>query len=157
MTNPYNVAAMPQGNYPAQVNYQDYQQPVPVSRGITTGDIVKSATAGMLVGGGVGYWKYRLPVKDGKVSDEFVKQAYEKYVDSCSDNKKTIVKELKKLLKGIDKAKSPEDLKKLLTDNKTASEHIYLTFPIEDVKKNINADNINTYKSKIGDISLNIH
>lgn len=108
MTNPYGMSAYPQ------------QQYYPVQNEKSGNKTLALMTAGFIGGGAVGYYKNRFPIgKDGVVSDSFAKEVFEKNLSkNCSDQTKTYFKQLKNVLKKIDKISTPEGFKKLVSDNK---------------------------------------
>ena len=108
MTNPYGMSAYPQQQYYPVQNEKSGNKTLPLM------------TAGFIGGGAVGYYKNRFPIgKDGVVSDSFAKEVFEKNLSkNCSDQTKTYFKQLKNVLKKIDKISTPEGFKKLVSDNK---------------------------------------
>lgn len=79
-------------------------------------------TLGFLGGGTAGYFSGRQAIgKDGKISDTFAKQVYEK-ISKIDANDKELYKQLNNILKKIDGVKDIEGLKKLFEKNKNAAE-----------------------------------
>lgn len=141
MTNPYSMqpnpytTAYPQQNYPYQEaafpEYTPYPASYPAQKksGPSTFGMM---TLGALGGGTVGFLKNRHPVgKDGTVSDTFAKEVFEKNLKNRPESSQKFFKQLKEVLKKIDKTDSPEGFKNLLKANKEI---------IEEQCKGISAD-----------------
>ena len=70
-------------------------------------------TLGALGGGTAGYFRNRYPVgKDGVVSDSFAREVFDKNLNkNTSSDVKKYFKQLKEVLKKIDKVKTPEEFR----------------------------------------------
>ena len=62
--------------------------------------------------------------KSGEVVDSFAKEAYGKYINKNNDTAKKVYEQGLKVLDEIKKAKSPEDLKTLLNNNKELADEV---------------------------------
>ena len=113
MTNPYSI-----NNYQGQMYpQQTYSMQSQNKSGVSTVGIM---ALGGVVGGGIGYFKNRYPIgSDGAVSDTFAREVFDKNLKkNTSSSAQNYFKQLKTVLKKIDKVKSPEDFKKLIKANK---------------------------------------
>lgn len=146
MTNPYAMG----GVYPNQGVYpQDYS---PIYQKKSNGlPVLGIATVGGLGAGVVGYMKNRLPVsKDGVVSDSFARAAFDKHIDkNLSNDGKEFFKQVKNIMDKIDSIKTPEQLKKLLKENKAISESKLNGFSLDTLLETVNADNIKSKKETL--------
>lgn len=100
-------------------------------------------TLGALGGGTVGYLKAMKEQKEGKFSDSFAKEVYEK-VAKIDSGDKTLYKQLNKILKKLDSVKDAEGLRKLFKNNKEGAETLCkgMGSTIDGVLNMISADNI---------------
>ena len=113
MTNPYYMNSYQGQMYPQQA-YSPQRQG---NGGVST---VGMMAVGGVAGGSVGYLKNRYPIgSDGQVSDSFTREVFDKNLKkNTSPEAQNYFKQLKTVLKKIDKVKSPEDFKKLIKANK---------------------------------------
>lgn len=113
MTNPYYMNSYQGQMYPQQA-YSSQRQG---NGGVST---VGMMAVGGVAGGSVGYLKNRYPIgSDGQVSDSFTREVFDKNLKkNTSPEAQNYFKQLKTVLKKIDKVKSPEDFKKLIKANK---------------------------------------
>ena len=113
MTNPYYMNSYQGQMYPQQA-YSSQRQG---NGGVST---VGMMAVGGVAGGSVGYLKNRYPIgSDGQVSDSFTREVFDKNLKkNTSSEAQNYFKQLKTVLKKIDKVKSPEDFKKLIKENK---------------------------------------
>ena len=113
MTNPYYMNSYQGQMYPQQA-YSSQRQG---NGGVSTVGIM---AVGGVAGGSVGYLKNRYPIgSDGQVSDSFTREVFDKNLKkNTSSEAQNYFKQLKTVLKKIDKVKSPEDFKKLIKENK---------------------------------------
>ena len=113
MTNPYDMNSYQGQMYPQQA-YSSQRQG---NGGVST---VGMMAVGGVAGGSVGYLKNRYPIgSDGQVSDSFTREVFDKNLKkNTSSEAQNYFKQLKTVLKKIDKVKSPEDFKKLIKENK---------------------------------------
>lgn len=144
MTNPYAMNGYPEA-YP-QVYPQNYPQSK--SNGPS---VLGMATLGAIGGGSVGYFKNRFPVgKDGSVSDTFAKEVFEKNLKkNASKETKAYFTQLKTVLDKIDKIKSPEEFKKLLTSNKKIIEDQCKGISAETLLDAVNSTNLKSSKESL--------
>lgn len=144
MTNPYAMNGYPEA-YP-QVYPQNYPQSK--SNGPS---VLGMATLGAIGGGSVGYFKNRFPVgKDGSVSDTFAKEVFEKNLKkNASKETKAYFTQLKTVLNKIDKIKSPEEFKKLLTSNKKIIEDQCKGISTETLLDAVNSTNLKSSKESL--------
>lgn len=119
MTYSYS-APLTYGPQPNDLYYesQNYQKP----------SAAPAAVLGTLAGAGVGAIvggrKNPFMAKNGEVLDSFAKSAYEKYVNTAKDAGKEAYEGGLNILKKIDVVKTPDELKKLLNENKEAAKEI---------------------------------
>lgn len=113
MTNPYYMNSYQGQMYPQQA----YSSQGQGNGGVST---VGMMAVGGVAGGSVGYLKNRYPIgSDGQVSDSFTREVFDKNLKkNTSSEAQNYFKQLKTVLKKIDKVKSPEDFKKLIKENK---------------------------------------
>ena len=114
MTNPYYMNSYQGQMYPQQAYSSQGQGN---GGGVST---VGMMAVGGVAGGSVGYLKNRYPIgSDGQVSDSFTREVFDKNLKkNTSSEAQNYFKQLKTVLKKIDKVKSPEDFKKLIKANK---------------------------------------
>ena len=124
-----NIPAQQQYNPYQEVQAVDYTQATPkqassVSVGIKTGLV--GAAAGALVS-----LKHN-PIIDkaGEISSEYVVKTYEKYLENSKDEVKKAYEQSIELIKKIDNAKSPDELRNLLKTYPDA-----VDFIAKDLKK----------------------
>lgn len=148
MTNPYAMNGYPEA-YP-QVYPQAYPQNYPQSKS-NGPSVLGMATLGAIGGGSVGYFKNRFPVgKDGSVSDTFAKEVFEKNLKkNASKETKAYFTQLKTVLDKIDKIKSPEEFKKLLTSNKKIIEDQCKGISAETLLDAVNSTNLKSSKESL--------
>lgn len=144
MTNPYAMNGYPEA-YP-----QAYPQNYPQSKS-NGPSVLGMATLGAIGGGSVGYFKNRFPVgKDGSVSDTFAKEVFEKNLKkNASKETKAYFTQLKTVLDKIDKIKSPEEFKKLLTSNKKIIEDQCKGISAETLLDAVNSTNLKSSKESL--------
>lgn len=144
MTNPYAMNGYPEA-YP-QVYPQIYPQSK--SNGLSVWGM---AAIGAIGGGSVGYFKNRFPVgKDGSVSDTFAKEVFEKNLKkNASKETKAYFTQLKTVLDKINKIKSPEEFKKLLTSNKKIIEDQCKGISAETLLDAVNSTNLKSSKESL--------
>lgn len=140
MTNPYAMNGYPEA-YPQ--NYPQSKSNGP--------SVLGMATLGAIGGGSVGYFKNRFPVgKDGSVSDTFAKEVFEKNLKkNASKETKAYFTQLKTVLDKIDKIKSPEEFKKLLTSNKKIIEDQCKGISAETLLDAVNSTNLKSSKESL--------
>ena len=143
MVNSYGMNAYPQMNYNQGFNSNNMPQQ---NRGNGFGAVLGSAVVGGAAGGTVGYLKNRFPVdKNGKASDSFAKQAFENHISkNLSKDGQEFFKQLKNVIKGIDKVKDVDGMKKLLNANKKVFDGNKIS--LETYLSSLSADNIKESK-----------
>lgn len=144
MTSPYAMNGYPEA-YP-----QAYPQNYPQSKS-NGPSVLGMASLGAIGGGSVGYFKNRFPVgKDGSVSDTFAKEVFEKNLKkNASKETKAYFTQLKTVLDKIDKIKSPEEFKKLLTSNKKIIEDQCKGISAETLLDAVNSTNLKSSKESL--------
>lgn len=144
MTNPYAMNGYSEA-YP-----QVYPQIYPQSKS-NGPSVLGMASLGAIGGGSVGYLKNRFPVgKDGSVSDTFAKEVFEKNLKkNASKETKAYFTQLKTVLDKIDKIKSPEEFKKLLTSNKKIIEDQCKGISAETLLDAVNSTNLKSSKESL--------
>lgn len=162
MTNPYAMQANPYAatysGYPqeaysktnfAQENYPANIYPTKKSGPSTFGMM----TLGAIGGGTVGFFKNRQPVtKDGNISDTFVKEVFENdLAQNRSASSQKFFKQLKDVLKKIDKADSPEKFKNLLKENKEIIEDQCKGISFDTFIDAVNSTNLKDSKKSLKD------
>ncbi len=146
MTNPYAMNGYSQ-TYPNN-SYVASPYTQPKQSGPS---VLGMAALGAIGGGSVGYFKNRFPVgKDGNVSDTFAKEVFEKNLKkNGSKETKAYFKQLKTVLDKIDKIKSPEEFKKLLTSNKQIIEDQCKGISAETLMDAVNSTNLKSSKESL--------
>lgn len=147
MVNSYGMNAYPQMNYNQGFDPNNMPNNMPQqNRGSGFGAVLGSAVVGGAAGGTVGYLKNRFPVdKNGKASDAFVKQAFENHISkNISKEGQEFFKQLKNVIKGIDKVKDVDGMKKLLNANKKVFDGNKIS--LETYLSSLSADNIKESK-----------
>lgn len=142
MTNPYAMSAYPQ-----------QQQYYPVQTEKSGSSTLPLMTAGFIGGGAVGYYKNRYPIgKDGNVTDSFAKEVFEKNLSkNCSEETKTYFKQLKNVLKKVDKVSTPEGFKKLIADNKSLIDDQCKIISSDTLSDAVNSTNLKESKKALKD------
>lgn len=112
---------------------------------------VVSAIAGGGVGAYVGHRKSLIASKNGEISDAFVKQTFESYIDKAADSGKEAYNEGLNILKKIDSVKTPEELKTLMDSNKEAAKEFCAEIKQtpEEFLSNVTSDNLKDNKKVI--------
>lgn len=112
---------------------------------------VVSAIAGGGVGAYMGYRKSPTISKSGEISDAFVKQAFENYINKSADSGKEAYNEGLNILKKIDSVKTPEELKSLMDANKEAAKEFCAEMKQtpEEFLSNVTSDNLKDNKKVI--------
>ena len=108
-------------------------------------------TLGALGGGTAGYFRNRYPVgKDGVVSDSFAREVFDKNLNkNTSSDVKKYFKQLKEVLKKIDKVKTPEEFRKLINANKYIIDEQCKGISSETLLDAVNTTNIKTSKEAL--------
>lgn len=143
MVNAYNTG------YPQQAGYynQNMELSVPKKSGAGTLGVMLLGGVG---GGTVGYLKSRHDIKNGKFSDTFAKQAFEKHVKkNLSSEGKKYFKEINNILKKIDKINSPEKFKKLLKNSKLLNNNLFGGISLDTILNTVNKDNLSSKKKAL--------
>ena len=116
---------------------------------------VPATAVSALAGGGVGTYmacrKSPTILKNGEISDTFVKQTFESYVSHAADSGKEAYNEGLNILKKIDSVKTPEELKSLMDSNKEAAKEFCAEMKQtpEDFLSNVTKDNLKDNKKVI--------
>ncbi len=148
MTNSFGIANQPQQNY---VNYSMIQQP---NQGGGLG-VFGAATLGFIGGGTCGYLKHRRPVKNGEVTDTFVKKAFDRYIDKgVEQHQKNFFIQAKNVLNRLDGVDTPERLKTLLNDNNAVKEKVSTAFNVDEACSILQSSNLSTYKDRLKEVIL---
>jgi len=143
MTNSYSMADYQRQAYPQQTYSGEVK-----TAGLSTIGIM---TAGAIAGGTVGYFKNRYPVsKDGSASDVFAREVFEKNLKkNGTEESKNFFKQLKDVLKKIDKVKSPEDFKKLADANREIISGQCRGISVETMLDTVNITNLKASKDSL--------
>lgn len=117
----------------------------------STSVAVVSAIAGGGVGAYMGYRKSPMISKSGEISDAFVKQAFESYINKAADSGKETYNEGLNILKKIDSVKTSEELKSLMETNKEAAKEFCAEIKQtpEEFLSNVTSDNLKDNKKVI--------
>ena len=136
MTSSYNAAGYQQTGYPQYYNHPQQQKNGGAS-------VFGAAALGFAGGSAIGAYKFRYPVKDGVVSDSFAKNALDKLIDKgyALEDKK-FFKQMRNVMKKVDKIKKPEKFKKLLNKNPEVCQRIYNTVSTETVCDTLTRENL---------------
>lgn len=116
---------------------------------------IPAATGGVLLGaaGGtiLGFRKNPNISKSGEISDTFAKKAYERYVKKVPDAGKEAYNQGLEILKKLDKIKTPDELRALVSANPEAAELMCaeLNNNPEEFINNITQKNLNANKKAI--------
>lgn len=160
MTNPYSMQSNPYATgysrYP-QESYANYAQennpaniyPTKKSGPSTFGMM----TLGAIGGGTVGFFKNKHPVtQDGNVSDTFAKKVFENNLaNNRPESSQKFFKQLKEILKKIDKADSPEKFKNLLKANQEIIEDQCKGISFDTFIEAVNSTNLKNSKKALKD------
>ncbi len=143
MSNAYNIGAYPVGD--AGI-YQPYVQP---QKPNVIGSVLGASAVGFVAGTGVGatidYLKNKKPVKNGTVSENFAKRAFDKYINNgLSEDGKNFFKQVKELWTKLDKVKTPDEFKSLLKNNELLAKKLYNGVSIDTVFDTLNKDNLSS-------------
>ena len=135
MAYPYNAAGYSQAGYPQNYNQVDNKGNGP--------SVFGTAALGLVGGSAVGAYKFRYPVKDGVVSDSFAKNALDKLIDKgYALEDKTFFKQMRNVMKKVDKITKPEKFKKLLNKNPEVCQRVYNTISTETVCDTLTKENL---------------
>lgn len=142
-----NVYQQGAGMYSGNDTSLQYQYPQK-SSGVSTVGMIGVGAVG---GGAVGYFKNRYPVsKSGVVSDTFAKEVFDKNLKKNAPSEvKIYFKQLKELLKKIDKVKSPEEFRNLINSNKDIIETQCRVISSETLLDAVNTTNLKTSKNSL--------
>ena len=135
MTYPYNMGAFAQGNY--QNNYIQEQNK---NKGPS---VFTPVAAGFIGGGAVGYYRNRYPIRNGIVSDTFASEAFNKYIDKgYAIEDKKFFKQMRRVLKKIDKITKPEKFKKLIDKNPEVTQKVYNSVSVDEMCETLTKGNV---------------
>jgi len=130
--------------YPPQAGYpQNWSTSQEINSKPSGPSVFGAASLGLIGGGAVGAYKFRHPVKDGVVSDTFAKNALDRLIDKgyALEDKK-FFKQMRNVLKKVDKIKKPEKFKKLLKKNPEVCQRVYNTVSTETVCDTLTKENL---------------
>ena len=136
MASPYNMGYA-QNAYPQAQGYPQPQgnQNLP--------SVFGAAGIGMVGGSAAGYYLNRFPIKDGIVSDTFASEALNTFIDKgYATEDKSFYKQMRRVLKKIDKITKPEKFRKLVNKNPDVAKRIYNTVSTDTVLETVTKDNI---------------
>ena len=105
---------------------------------------IGTAVIGGGIGSYIGYKKAPKMMKNGEITDSFVKTTFENYINKSTDSGKEAYKEGLNILNKIDSVKNPEELKKIMDANKEAAKEICAEMKQtpEEFLSNISKDNL---------------
>ena len=148
MTNPYAMNGYAQ-TYPDTYSASVYPQAVNQKKGGPS--VLGMATIGAFGGATIGAFKNRFPVsKDGNVSDVFAREVFEKNLKkNGSKESKEYFKQLKNVLKKLDKIKTTDEFKNLLNANKQIIDAQCKGISVENLLNAVNSTNLKTSKESL--------
>lgn len=145
MVNSYSASGMyPQGNY----YNQGY---VPQRKSNPMVGVLGAMTLGAVGGGAAGYFLNKYPVnRNGEVSDEFAKKAFDMHIKkNLSKSAKKVIEQVNNVMEKIDSVNTSESLKRLLKSNPLALKMEQMGVSLETYVNSITADNLKETKQKI--------
>lgn len=154
MSYSYQANGYPQAQMP--VTYYNEPTQRKNNGGGFLGTVVGGAAVGATTSAGIAAFQNPYIDKNGVAKDYFVREVCENTIKNSSDETKKYYEQVKNIIKEVDTAKTPDDLKKILNDNDLFfKKHLgEINTTAEEYLKGIKSDNLGDFKEHFKTLAL---